>query len=74
MADDKFWSNQFNHNYKPDLTPMPESEEKKPGFWDKQFTVQATESQMIFDVIFGVALPIFCFLMDPAVFTSAGEK
>ena len=37
-------------------------------FWKRQFQVEATEKQKVFDGIFGVVLPVICFLFDPIVF------
>jgi hypothetical protein len=43
-------------------------EEVKPGFWRRQFQPQATWQQTAFDVIFGMVLPVLCFIFDPIVF------
>ena len=37
-------------------------------FWSRQFDPVATRSQELFDGIFGVILPILCFVVDPIVF------
>ncbi len=39
-------------------------------FWKRQFQNKATASQKRFDWLFGVILPIACFVFDPIVFTS----
>ena len=41
----------------------------KPGFWQRQFKGPRTSNQTIFDVAFGIVLPLFCFKFDPLVFT-----
>ncbi|HQU81838.1 MAG TPA: hypothetical protein PKY59_01860 [Pyrinomonadaceae bacterium] len=41
---------------------------KKKGFWARQFRPQVTLSQIFFDWIFGVILPLICFFCDPIVF------
>jgi hypothetical protein len=41
------------------------------GFWVRQFGPNRTRGQDVFDVIFGLVLPIACFLVDPIVFKSA---
>src|SRR5947209_19244116 len=38
------------------------------SFWRRQFSDSFTRGQVIFDVMFGVVLPILCFLLDPIVF------
>jgi len=45
-----------------------ENVEPKKGFWRRQFQKEATESQRRFDWIFGVVLPVVCFVADPIVF------
>lgn len=39
------------------------------GFWRRQFQPQATDAQRKFDWLFGVILPVICFVFDPIVFT-----
>lgn len=39
-----------------------------PGFWRRQFQPQPTREQTVFDVVFGVVLPVLCFIFDPIVF------
>ncbi len=38
------------------------------GFFARQFSLQRTEYQDRFDVLFGVVLPVLCFEFDPIVF------
>ena len=38
------------------------------GFWARQFQTQTTDSQTMFDWIFGIVLPLICFIFDPIVF------
>ncbi|HKG13475.1 MAG TPA: hypothetical protein VKB12_09045 [Pyrinomonadaceae bacterium] len=40
----------------------------KPGFWRRQFGDAPTRAQLRFDVIFGLVLPVLCFVFDPVVF------
>ncbi len=40
----------------------------KIGFWRRQFQPQANAKQNAFDWIFGVILPVICFVFDPVVF------
>ena len=42
--------------------------EPQKRFWQRQFQVEATESQKKFDWIFGVIMPVICFVLDPTVF------
>src|SRR5687767_9580542 len=48
----------------------------KPGFWKRQFAAEQTPAQQRFDLWFGVALPVACFVFDPLVFKSGliGER
>lgn len=38
------------------------------NFWERQFAFEHTGMQALFDLAFGVFLPIFCLLLDPIVF------
>jgi hypothetical protein len=40
----------------------------KIGFWKRQFQVQGNSKQKVYDWIFGVILPVICFVFDPIVF------
>ena len=42
----------------------------RQGFWAGQFGPNRTKSQDFFDVMFGLVLPVACFVADPLVFTS----
>lgn len=42
--------------------------EPQKGFWRRQFQKKSTRSQRVFDWIFGVVLPVICFVFDPTVF------
>lgn len=42
----------------------------KVDFWRRQFFGPRTDSQLTFDVIFGIIGPILCFIFDPIVFRS----
>ncbi|MCA1591520.1 MAG: hypothetical protein LC754_02485 [Acidobacteria bacterium] len=37
-------------------------------FWRRQFDDIATPAQVKFDVVFGIMLPVLCFIFDPVVF------
>jgi hypothetical protein len=43
------------------------------GFWRRQFALQRTRPQLVFDVIFGVIAPVFCFYFDPLLFRQSGS-
>lgn len=43
--------------------------DRRRAFMRRQFDAAATPSQTKFDLIFGVALPIVCFIFDPFVFS-----
>ena len=47
------------------VTSQTDAEQK---FWRRQFSVTATQSQITFDVIVGIILPILCLIFDPIVF------
>ena len=40
------------------------------GFWRRQFDDAPTPTQRRFDVLFGVVMPVLCFVFDPIVFKS----
>jgi hypothetical protein len=42
------------------------------GFFARQFAVDTTKAQDFFDGLFGVFLPVLCFLADPLVFRENG--
>lgn len=42
----------------------------RDSFWRRQFSRPATSRQKVFDVVFGIALPLVCLLFDPLVFRS----
>lgn len=48
-------------------TPPP-TQKAGNGFWRRQFGPAVTTRQRVFDWIFGIALPIVCFVFDPIVF------
>ena len=44
-----------------------------PGdYWVRQFTAPATRRQHVFDVIFGLVMPVVCMIFDPIVFKGSG--
>lgn len=49
-----------------------EKEDFPKGFWRRQFQTQSTKTQIKFDWIFGVVLPVICFFFDPIVFKGNG--
>ena len=52
----------------PDALSLEEMIEAPKGFWRRQFQKEATAAQKKFDWIFGVVLPVICFVFDPVVF------
>lgn len=47
---------------------LPNVPTAKNGFWKRQFLQKTNRPQLVFDLIFGVAGPILCFVFDPIVF------
>ena len=45
-----------------------EVKEERPRFWRRQFHPEATMTQTAFDALFGIVLPLLCFIFDPLVF------
>lgn len=47
---------------------------EKPGsgFWRRQFDSSPTKAQNIFDVTFGIAMPVLCFIADPGIIRANG--
>lgn len=43
------------------------------GFWRRQFQLESTPKQKIFDWTFGVVLPVICFAFDPIIFKGNGS-
>jgi hypothetical protein len=52
-----------DHRQARDVQPAP-----RGGFMRRQFEGHATRGQKVSDVLFGVALPLLCFVFDPVVF------
>lgn len=53
------------------LSPEPASQPnntKSIGFWKRQFQLEPTRKQRVFDYLFGIILPVICFTFDPRVF------
>ncbi|MBI4586088.1 MAG: WD40 repeat domain-containing protein [Planctomycetes bacterium] len=42
-------------------------EKPKAGFWKRQFLGEPTGKQVVFDVLFGLLLPVICLIFDPIV-------
>jgi hypothetical protein len=40
----------------------------RPRFWRRQFDAATTRAQFRFDIAFGLAIPVLCFVFDPIVF------
>jgi hypothetical protein len=38
------------------------------GFWGRQFALQRTRPQLVFDIVFGIIAPVLCFYFDPFLF------
>lgn len=49
-------------------------ETARPGFWARRFSTGPTHSQRTFDWLFGVIIPVVCFVFDPFIFTSRWES
>src|SRR5258708_13212989 len=43
---------------------------QKKRFWKRQFTDTATKPQLVFDLLFGIVMPIICFYFDPGILRS----
>jgi hypothetical protein len=39
----------------------------REGFWRRQVSLSRTPAQVVFDVTFGVLMPIICFYLDPGI-------
>lgn len=63
-----------SENFMQQLGLNEEKATVKPrkGFWRRQFQKEATRAQKYFDWIFGVILPVVCFVFDPLVFKGGG--
>lgn len=53
------------------LVHLPESGSAS-DYWVRQFTAPATRRQRVFDVIFGLVMPVVCMIFDPIVFKGSG--
>lgn len=42
------------------------------GFWKRQYALNVTRPQIVFDAFFGAVLPVVCLFMDPGIFRSGG--
>lgn len=51
------------------LGDQPE-QEKRNGFWRRQFQVEPTRRQKQYDWFFGVVMPVICFFFDLGIFSS----
>jgi hypothetical protein len=47
--------------------------EERVGFWRRECPAMLTRRQSLFDVIFGILLPLFCFYFDFGLVRSSGE-
>ena len=49
---------------------------KRSGFWARQFAEVSNERQDLFDVLFGIIIPVICLVVDPIVFQGGflGER
>jgi len=41
--------------------------EERAGFWGRQLDATQTPGQVVFDVVFGILMPILCFYFDPGI-------
>ena len=44
----------------------------RSSFWLRQFSGKSTTQQVVFDIVFGIVLPLVCVVFDPIVFRGAG--
>lgn len=51
----------------------PNAAPPKIGYWKRQFQTQTTYKQNVWDWIFGVIMPLICFIFDPVVFKGGFE-
>jgi hypothetical protein len=63
MSDDYFLTKSAS-----EFQPNPGRPVIEPGFWHRQFSLQPTTPQIVFDVLFGIVGPILCFMFDPIAF------
>lgn len=47
---------------------------RKDSFWKKQFQIESTYWQKVFDGVFGIVLPVICFFFDFLIFRSPGQS
>lgn len=45
----------------------------RPGFWKRQFTGEPTARQTVYDVVFGILMPVICLVADPIVFAGTNR-
>lgn len=45
-----------------------QTQKVKNSFWRRQFQIEPTQGQRLFDATFGIVLPVVCFFFDPLVF------
>ena len=53
------------------LVHLPESGSPN-DYWVRQFAMPATRRKRVFDVIFGLVMPVVCMIFDPIVFKGSG--
>lgn len=41
--------------------------EERDGFKARQVSAARTPAQVVFDVVFGILMPVFCFYFDPGI-------
>lgn len=51
---------------------MIQADSPRDSFWRRQFAGRSTKAQVIFDVLFGIAMPIVCLVLDPFIFRGSG--
>ena len=52
--------------------PCDELTSESVGFWTRQFQLEPTPSQVKFDWLYGVGVPLLCVVADPIVFVDHG--
>lgn len=47
--------------------------EEREGFWRRQLGATYTARQVVFDVVFGILMPLVCFYFDPGIIRGTGS-
>ena len=44
---------------------------ERAGFWARQTAAERTSGQLVFDIVFGILMPLVCFYLDPGIIKGA---